>query len=274
MKILVGELSKLCGVSVRTINYYESLGLLQPDYIERHTAYRYYGIEQLSNLCYIIWLKEQGFTLHEIKEILDSGFYTPDTNRLKHQLIKCKQEMDALEIRYESLSALMKSLEKRDLTSVIYLDRLPSIVVASHTFMISGYEEVCNHILEVILPEMLRLGCQIAHLHYNFVMKTGKVSSDDKFEVEYCNEILEMKTDSDIIKFKLLPEVPLAMCMKVYGAYAQLETSRNQLFKEIAERGYRVIDAPRYNFVYNVWNQKDPNKWLTIIQVPVEPEKR
>ena len=36
------------------------------------------------------------------------------------------------------------------------------------------------------------------------------------------------------------------------------------------KRGYRIVDTPRYNYVNGAWNQRNPEKWLTIIQVPVE----
>ena len=75
--------------------------------------------------------------------------------------------------------------------------------------------------------------------------------------------------DSEIVQFKQLPEVPLALCMKVYGANDKLEGNRMQLLAEIAKRGYHVAGTLRYYYVNGAWNQKNPQKWLTIIQVPV-----
>ena len=56
----------------------------------------------------------------------------------------------------------------------------------------------------------------------------------------------------------------------MYGANDSLETNRLHLFAEIAQRGYQIVGSVRYNYVYGAWNQKNPQKWLTIIQVPVE----
>ena len=41
------------------------------------------------------------------------------------------------------------------------------------------------------------------------------------------------------------------------------------LFAEIASMGYKISGAPRASYVDGCWNQEDPEKWLTIIQVPV-----
>ena len=36
------------------------------------------------------------------------------------------------------------------------------------------------------------------------------------------------------------------------------------------KKGYKIADAPRAVYIDGIWNQEDPDKWLTIIQVPVE----
>ena len=57
--------------------------------------------------------------------------------------------------------------------------------------------------------------------------------------------------------------------MKVYGPYSKLRESYIELFAEIAKMEYEIADAPRANYVDGIWNQEDPEKWLTVIQVPV-----
>lgn len=64
----IGELSKLCKIPVKTLRYYDSLGLLVPDRIDRFTGYRYYSASRLGDCYRIIALKELGFTLEEIKQ--------------------------------------------------------------------------------------------------------------------------------------------------------------------------------------------------------------
>ena len=54
----IGELSKLCNISVKTLRYYDSEGLLVPDRIDKFTGYRYYSASKLVNCYRIIALKE------------------------------------------------------------------------------------------------------------------------------------------------------------------------------------------------------------------------
>ena len=42
------------------------------------------------------------------------------------------------------------------------------------------------------------------------------------------------------------------------------------LFAYLEKEGYSIVGAPRACYVDGVWNQEDADKWLTIIQVPVE----
>lgn len=68
----VGQLSKLTGVSVRTLHYYEKLGLLQPDR-NSGNQYRSYSENDILRLQKIAVLKQMHFKLSEIKVILDNG---------------------------------------------------------------------------------------------------------------------------------------------------------------------------------------------------------
>ena len=63
----IGELSKLCSISVKTLRYYDAEGLLVPDEIDKFTGYRYYSASKLEDCYRIIALKELGFSLEEIR---------------------------------------------------------------------------------------------------------------------------------------------------------------------------------------------------------------
>ncbi len=66
----IGDFSKLAQVSVKTLRYYADLGLLAPAYVDRFTGYRYYTLQQLPRLNRILALKDLGFSLVEIEQLL------------------------------------------------------------------------------------------------------------------------------------------------------------------------------------------------------------
>ncbi len=65
----IGELSKLTNVPIKTIRFYEEEGLISPVEVDRWTSYRYYDDASINRLSEIVYLKELGFSLKEIKNL-------------------------------------------------------------------------------------------------------------------------------------------------------------------------------------------------------------
>jgi len=76
MEYTSNKLSKMSGVSARTLRYYDEIGLLKPARIEL-SGYRIYGQNELDTLQQILFYRELGFPLEEIKSIM----YAPDYDR-------------------------------------------------------------------------------------------------------------------------------------------------------------------------------------------------
>ena len=69
----IGEMSKLLGISVQTLRYYDKIGLVEPTYINAETGYRYYSYIQLSFIDRIRYLQNFGMSLSEINTAFQSG---------------------------------------------------------------------------------------------------------------------------------------------------------------------------------------------------------
>lgn len=113
MSYSIGELSKLAGISTRTLRHYDAIDLLKPAYVEEN-GYRVYSEDEVKMLQQIMFYREFGITLEEIHAIVNSSEF----DRLK-----------ALETHYQHLksekdriSQLMNTVEntikiyKEDLT--------------------------------------------------------------------------------------------------------------------------------------------------------------
>jgi DNA-binding transcriptional MerR regulator len=70
----VKQVAKLSGVSVRALHHYDEIGLLKPDSVGAN-GYRYYGRDELLRLQQILFHRELGFPLDQIRQVLDApGF--------------------------------------------------------------------------------------------------------------------------------------------------------------------------------------------------------
>lgn len=94
----VNEVSKLSGISVRTLHYYDQIGLLPPDRVS-DAGYRLYGQQSLERLQQILLFRQLEFPLKEIKDIVDS----PDFNREE----ALDQQIQMLTLQQEHLSGLI-----------------------------------------------------------------------------------------------------------------------------------------------------------------------
>lgn len=107
MKMSVKEFSCFTGVSVRTLHYYDEIGLLKPDFTDSENGYRYYGEKAAEKILEILFLKELDFPLKEISLILSS----PDYNK-KEAFSKQKKLLTLKKERLERLIAALESAEK------------------------------------------------------------------------------------------------------------------------------------------------------------------
>ena len=69
----VKQLSKLAGVTPRTLHHYDNIGLLKPSRVGKN-GYRYYGEESLLRLQQILFYRELGLPLEEIRQIMENDF--------------------------------------------------------------------------------------------------------------------------------------------------------------------------------------------------------
>ena len=69
----IGEMAKLCGVSIETLRYYDKCRILCPRETDPSSGYRYYHPEQKKDAETILTLKELGFSLEDIKTYMNGS---------------------------------------------------------------------------------------------------------------------------------------------------------------------------------------------------------
>lgn len=117
----IGKMSKICNVPVRTLHYYDEIGLLIPSKKDVKSGYRYYHQSQIVQVTMIQQFKVQGFTLQEMKEQM-----TQHTSKVtKEAIIKKRQE---LKYNIEELVQLQKRMDYL-LEVLQYQDGKPNIQI-------------------------------------------------------------------------------------------------------------------------------------------------
>ena len=269
-KLKIGEFSRLMQVTVKTLRHYEQKELLIPDEVDEWTGYRYYSITQMLKLNSIRQLQQLGFTLEEIRELYDNEYHTPSVEQLTKKIEDTEKQLKRLMTRRSQLLEWMDSRKKIKIMEKFSIESLPEVIVATHREVIPDYAALGLLCVNTIGPEMQRLGCKCPAPGYCFTIEHNKEYSPSDIDIEYCEQVEEMGTDSSIIRFKQLDAVPKALCMKHVGPYERFYESFTEAFAYMEQHGYRIAGHPRTCYIDGVWNQEDPEKWLSIIQIPIE----
>ncbi|HOA34061.1 MAG TPA: MerR family transcriptional regulator [Clostridiales bacterium] len=103
MEYTVSRLSKMAGVTPRTLRYYDQIGLLSPKRTDSND-YRVYGTEDVDRLQQILFYRELGVSLEDIRKILTGEDFD--------ELSALQSHLSALLERREQLNLLISNLEK------------------------------------------------------------------------------------------------------------------------------------------------------------------
>ena len=109
MEYSINELSKIAGVSKRTLRYYDEIGLLKPLRLSSK-AYRIYGKKEVDLLQQILFYKEMGVSLDEIKKIVLSKDFDCKATLENHRtsLLEKQEQLSRLIVAVEKSIATMK----------------------------------------------------------------------------------------------------------------------------------------------------------------------
>ena len=111
MKLQIKEFAELTGVSVRTLHYYDEIGLLKPGYVDEQNGYRFYDEGSLERMQEILFYRELDFPLKSIAEILASPNYDK-----RKALAEQKRLLTLKKDRLERLIAALEQAEEGEIT--------------------------------------------------------------------------------------------------------------------------------------------------------------
>ncbi|MBQ2333244.1 MAG: MerR family transcriptional regulator, partial [Prevotella sp.] len=157
---------------------------------------------------YLSWLttiKRLGFSLDEIKDLYDDVSHTPSVRQLTEKIKETEQQLKQLIARRNQLLDWRNSRKEMKTMEKFSIQSLPEIIVASHREVIPNYAAIGPMCYEKIGPEMQRLGCKCPPPGYCFTIEHNKEYTPTDIDIEYCEQVEEMGTDSAIIQFKRLP---------------------------------------------------------------------
>lgn len=107
----IGELAGFFNVSAKALRVYEKMGIIKPAKIDERTGYRYYTADQVQRLDALLELKQLGFSLVEIKKLLESGMSNDAfMEALVHKKAKWQDAIAAAKNKIDAIDKITKRL--------------------------------------------------------------------------------------------------------------------------------------------------------------------
>ena len=269
----IGEFSKICEVSTKTLRYYAEIGLINPDEINPENGYRYYSIRQLKKMLFINRLKSYHFSLEEIKAILELEEEQSEEklcsalNRKKREI---QEKLNAFEYTLKQVSNDILNLEK-GIPIMSYLDNIEVHLVETQPMNIlymrqmmssddyfAGYGKYFSRLYEKIATEKLTLlGMPMTIYH-------SPEYNPDGNDTEFAIPIEETVKGSR--------DLPGGLCAKsvLKGSYSELTSVYAKLKEWVENEGYELVKSPYEVYVTDPDQATVPENIVTEVYFPIK----
>lgn len=192
----ISQVAKLTGISVRTLQYYDKIGLLKPSQLTA-SGYRLYDDNSLQKLQQILFFKELGFKLTEIQEILQN----PDFDRL-HAFRQQKELLLIKRNRTDRLIQLLSRLEKGETCMSFKEFDLTEYIDALERFKSNNVEEIEKHWGSIdkfnqFIQKIKADEEDVAKLAIKQFGSVEKYTEAMKYNLEHFSEIMEKMQTTD-----------------------------------------------------------------------------
>ena len=271
----IGEFSKLCGLSLDTLYHYDNRNILKPSKIDKVNGYRYYEAAQLVTVNKIRALKDSGFTLDEIAEVLRSNLPVSSLiELLERKSLMLEEELDRENRRLERLRTNIFIIKNGGipLMNEITIKSIEPILIASirKTFHKSKFDEELTTMWKEVNDYIdLKGGKRTLPCMMIYHIGWGEMDSSETLEVEVVEPVTKKIEGNEVVKVYELATVEKMACVIHKGSFTTIDKSSKALFNWIKQNGYTKIGPMKEIYHKGEWMTSDPEEYVTEIQVAI-----
>jgi effector-binding domain-containing protein len=259
-------------VTVRTLRYYEEVGLLKPVQVDRYTGYRYYQMDQLPRLNRILALKDLGFALDQIAQLLTTDLPPAQLRgMLRLKQAELQQQVQEAQARLARIEARLSQIEQEGTMPDydVMTKRVDAQRVAIVRDVIPTQEQInqtFNHLFDEVSEA-------IKQNNAGFTGPGIAVWYDSGMQPQDMRVAAAVPTNGalpagDRVHIEELPAVDQMAYVVHHGPFATLPQAYGALFTWIEANGYQITGPSRE--VYLQYEREgDQNQYVTELQAPV-----
>ena len=244
----IGDFSRIARVSARLLRFYDEIGLLEPAHADPQTGYRHYAVAQLAQLNRITVLKDLGFSLEQIGDILKAPLNADELRRLL--LLRRNDAQRSLAQEAQRLRNIETRIGQIEAEGALSVDDVveraePARRLLSMRRQVASFAEA--RALIPLLREQSRALLPRAHGCQLVVIAHAQQFEADELDVEfgYSVERLSLGAPPRTSQLQLheLPAVPrMAVCVRV-GLPEDAHGVTARIGRFVAANG-DVLDGP------------------------------
>lgn len=264
----IGEFARLGSVSVRMLRHYDATGLLVPADVDPFTGRRSYAAAQLARLNRLVALKDLGFTLEQVRVLLDDALEAEELRgMLRLRRAELVEQIAADRSRLDRVERRLRTIEKEHDMTETTVTTLPTLRVAERHALAASLEEVPG----VVQPQfgdlaaaLVAAGLELrdAALAYYELHDDGSVGVHAAFPLPAGDDPGEGNRVSE------LPGVARALAIRHIGPLDDIGDSWQALGAAMSAEGLEPSGEPARE-VYVHMPMDDPDSWVTELQWPV-----
>lgn len=235
----IGKFSNLCNVPIKTIRYYNDIGLLEPSFIDQVTGYRYYDYDKMKELNTIQVLKHCQFSLKEIEQIINGKNNRQDLEaRLNKKVQELEHQQEIIAEQIQNIVQVKNSIRhtetfnSKPILSSCYIEERPKtqVLAIREKINIIEMDKLVQKLFERIYAYQLEIdGELVAILH----------QQDRNQNIADVELLFPVKGTRRGEHIKVIPEGKYA-CITVKGPYSELHFGYSRLQEWLTEQSLQV----------------------------------
>lgn len=268
----IGEFSKLAQVSVRMLRYYDEVGLLKPAEVDPWTGHRLYSPDQIPRLNKILYLRDSGFHVSEIAmalEMDDALLYECLLNKQKEVEKNIQAEQEKLRKLETAKDAILG--KKAETHYNISMKSVPACLVLSLRKVVPTYYsegDMWNELCAFAKEQKIEISSNTFSIYHDSSYREQDV------DIELCAPVKTSHKDKPPFCFRHTKPVPVMACTMVYGDFTHIKGAYLAFAKWLHKNStYQMSDPMRQIVHRGPWNETDPAKYLTELQIPLERQQ-
>jgi DNA-binding transcriptional MerR regulator len=253
------------------LRHYDEIGLLIPTHIDDFTNYRYYSEEQLTIAGRITALRDMGFRLSTMKEILKNY---DDPKALSDFLVVKQTEMQAeaseIQQRLLLLETAIKRLRKDGMAMNynVVLKTIPERYVASIRDVIPAYDQE-GLLWNTMMSETASLQMRPEDNCLSLAIFHDEGYKESDVDVEIQISIKGEYKNTEHVIFKTVSEIEVASAT-YKGSYEQLTTVNQQVANWVRDNGYEFNGAMFCIYHVSPAQTQNPDELVTEVCYPIK----